>query len=82
MHYRHGLAGSANPNIIFVIAPREETTPFLLEIDSAQRSSEQEIPSRPMTQLIRKPGIRLLRDYRLPLGALEHHSHIVEVGEF
>ncbi len=47
----HGLAGSANPYVIFVIAPRGEmasfpigTTPFFLEIGSARGSSVQEIP--------------------------------------
>jgi hypothetical protein len=54
MGWSHGLAGSANPNLIFVIAPRGEmapfclgTMPFLLEIDSARGSSMQEIPRAP-----------------------------------
>ncbi len=47
----HGLAGSANPKNIFVIAPCGEmasfpigTTPFLLKIYSARGSSVREIP--------------------------------------
>ncbi len=50
----HRLAGSANPNFILFIAPQGEmasfsigTTPFFLEIDSAQGSSVQEIPRTP-----------------------------------
>jgi hypothetical protein len=49
----HGLAGSANPNNISVIAPCGEMasfpigpTPFLLEIHSARGSSVQETPPR------------------------------------
>ncbi len=69
----HGLAGSANPNFIFVIAPQGEmasffigTTPFLLEIDSARgRSSVQEVPHTPDDAAHQKAGrylpIRLIR---------------------
>jgi hypothetical protein len=54
MGQEHGLAGLANPDFIFVIAPCGEmasfsigTTPFLLEIDSTRGSSVQEIPRAP-----------------------------------
>jgi hypothetical protein len=54
IRYVAPLAGSANPNFVFVIAPRGEmasfpigTMPFLLENDSTQESSVHEIPRAP-----------------------------------
>jgi hypothetical protein len=59
----HGLAGSANPNFIFVIAPQGEmasfpigTTPFLLEISSSWGNSMHEIPRAPDDAADQKAG--------------------------
>jgi hypothetical protein len=68
----HGLAGSANPHPIDVIAPRGEmesfpigTTPFLLEIHVARGSSAQDIPHALDDAAHQKAGrylpIRLIR---------------------
>jgi hypothetical protein len=68
----HGLAGSANPDWIFVIASRGKmasfrigTTPFLPEIESAGGSSGQEIPRTPDDAADQEAGrylrIRLIR---------------------
>jgi hypothetical protein len=61
LQYR--LAGLANPNIIFVIAPcgeialfPVEATPFLVEIGSTWGSSMQEIPRAPNDAAAQKAG--------------------------